>query len=70
VLLVTQDGGEPGRDGDFRAAYPAARLLSEQRIVLPLGLGAKGVLGFTVQYLEIGLPAGPPRAPAGRHPAL
>jgi hypothetical protein len=54
VLLVTQDGYPPGLGTGFRAAYPTARLLSQERIELPLLSSppkGRGMLGFNVERL-------------------
>ena len=49
VLLLTQDGDDAGLAGRFRSAYPRARPLGGERLVLPLRLGGKGTLGFNAQ---------------------
>jgi 4-amino-4-deoxy-L-arabinose transferase-like glycosyltransferase len=73
VLLLTQDGYPQGLVGDFHAAYPAARLLSTDRIELPLRLGGRGMLGFTVERMMLDTlatpqPAQPPTAQAAGPP--
>jgi len=70
VLLVTQEGQEQGLSRDFRAAYPGARLLGVDHLVLPMRLGGKGTLGFSTQAFQMEAPtAGRARqtnAPAAR----
>lgn len=62
LLLVTQDGYPQGLGTGFHAAYPGARLLAQERIELPLRLGGRGMLGFTVERVLLDM-AAPPRPP-------
>lgn len=59
VLLVTQDGYPQGIGAEFHAAYPAARLLSKERLELPLRFEGRGMLGFTVERMWLNTPTPP-----------
>jgi hypothetical protein len=66
VLLVAQEGQEQGLRRDFRAAYPGARPLGVDHLVLPMRLGGKGTLGFSAQAVQMGELDAPPTAGRAR----